>query len=103
MTAIDAPGGVDGTVVVIPVFSTVGFIIPGVIRFEFDGPGNMEYAYCTGTTLTSFTGCIRGYGGGGAFGHGPLTPIFQYVIASTGTVATPVFGNAQRMIQVTVD
>lgn len=106
VTAIDAPGGVNNAVVVIPVFSTVGFVIPGVIRFELDGAGAMEYAYCTGTTPTTFTGCIRGYGGGGAFGHAGVptpTPIFQYVITATGTVPTPVLGNAQRRIQVTVD
>ena len=75
----------------ITVTSTVGYLIPGVIKID------EEYIYCTGTNApatTQFTGCARGYQGSTIDTHPIGRNVFQYVITSTGTV-----GSAQRVLK----
>jgi MSHA biogenesis protein MshP len=76
----------------INVNSTLGFLIPGIIKID------EEYIYCTGTnTNTQFTGCTRGYKGTTADSHPQLRNVFQYAITSTGTVT-----NANRQVETAV-
>jgi len=90
VTDLTADPGAAGTA--IAVSSTVGFVIPGVVKA---GP---EYLYCTGSTPITFTGCQRAYNGSTASAHAVGTSLFQYTITSTGTA-----GSAVRVVRSAVD
>jgi len=72
----------------INVASTTGFLVPGVIRID------SEFVYCSGSTATTFAGCIRGYKGTVAAAHTAGATVFQYTITTTGTV-----GNSMHMVK----
>jgi hypothetical protein len=99
-------GGLAAVAKIIPVATTVGYLIPGTITID------SEEIYCTGTDtnpavcgagkVACFTDCTRGYKGTTPIGHGDGQTVYQYVITSTGTVPTGIVGNAQRVVRVTV-
>jgi hypothetical protein len=86
--------------VTINVASTVGFLIPGIIKID------EEYIYCTGTNApatTQFTGCTRGYKGSTADSHPQLRNVFQYTATSTGTITSnPLASPIKRVVKKTV-
>ena len=86
-TVTDNPLAVGSTT--INVTSNIGFRIPGEITID------TEFIYCTGTNgAVQFTNCTRGFKGSTATTHLNLSNVYQYDIASTGTV-----GNARRAIR----
>lgn len=73
----------------VTVVSTGRFVVPGVIKID------NEDIYCTTTTATQFTNCIRGYHGSVPAAHnaGNTRNVYQFSLTSTGTV-----GNAKRTL-----
>jgi hypothetical protein len=88
VTTVSVDPGAGGTT--ISVASTAGFDVPGIISI------GSENIYCTTLTPTTFSSCTRGYKTTAA-AHPAGSSVFQYVIASTGTV-----GSAQRSEKVGV-
>jgi Tfp pilus assembly protein PilX len=69
------------------------FITPGIVTI------GSEYFYCAGTAAgpTRFTSCSRCYKGSSASAHLVGANVFQYLVASAGTV-----GNASRTVKIAV-
>lgn len=69
------------------------FITPGIVTI------GSEYFYCAGTAAgpTRFTSCSRCYKGSSASAHLVGANVFQYMVASAGTV-----GNAGRTVKIAV-
>lgn len=88
VTTVGADPGIGGTT--ISVASTRGFAVPGIISI------GSENIYCTTTTPTSFSSCIRGYSTT-ATAHPAGSSVFQYMIISAGKV-----GSVQRSEKVGV-
>ncbi|HYA87691.1 MAG TPA: hypothetical protein VEI57_11580 [Nitrospirota bacterium] len=86
-TTTAAVNNLPGTTT-IPVSSTIGFVIPGVIQI------NNEFIWCENTSGNNFTNCIRAYKGSTIANHVINSNVFQYMLRSTGSV-----GNAGRAIQ----
>jgi hypothetical protein len=85
-TVTDNPLAIGSTT--INVTSNVGFSIPGAISID------TEHIFCAAVNgSTQFTNCTRGYTSSPASAHPNLSNVFQYHIASTGTV-----GSAQRVV-----
>ncbi|MEK7279744.1 MAG: hypothetical protein AAB090_03750 [Nitrospirota bacterium] len=96
VTTVSIDPGVGGTT--ITVVSTTGFLTHGILKID------SEYIYCAVATSTTFTNCTRGYRGTTPIGHAIGSNVFQYIVASTGTVTLPApFGNAKRVAKVSVD